>query len=296
MNQSELRPNEILQTLGVLGVQSVTPVHGGYGTAIWRVEARGTVYALRVFRPEQHAVSRLEAIAMQAAGAAGLSVPHIHAAGDWHGHPAMLISWCEGRPMLQAVLRQPWKTWSIAVSFGRMHARLHRVTAPDEMQARRSNWPEWAGGSGDEALQARLRALPQRHDVLIHLDYHPMNVLMAGATVAAVIDWTNAHAGDPRADVARTLTILRFAPVNRSLQRVLLAPLRRLLAAGWLYGYTREAGPLADMAPFYAWAAAVLRADTVPKFVRPETSGTHPDLASMDRWVAFWRRRISPPL
>ena len=129
-----------------------------------------------------------------------------------------------------------------------------------------------------------------------HLDYHPMNVLMAGATVAAVIDWTNAHAGDPRADVARTLTILRFAPVNRSLQRVLLAPLRRLLAAGWLYGYTREAGPLGDMAPFYAWAAAVLRADTVPKFVGPETSGTHPDLASMDRWVAFWRRRISPPL
>lgn len=296
MKRPELKPSEILRSLGIEEVQSSTPVHGGYDTAIWRVVAKGQAYALRVFRPEQQGVSLLESTAIQAAGAGGIPVPRVHTTGEWNGHPAMLISWCQGRPMLEEALRQPWKMWSMAVSLGRMHARLHRVTAPTEMQERRGNWLEWAGGSGDEALQARLRAIPQRHDVLIHMDYHPLNVLMDGNTVTAVIDWTNAHAGDPRADLARTLTILRLAPVHRGLQRVLFAAIRRLLAAGWLDGYTQEAGPLGDMAPFYAWAGAIMRTDWSVKIGRPGISVTRKDLEPMDRWVSFWRQRISPSL
>lgn len=296
MNQSQLNPMEILRSLGVEDVQAVAPVHGGYDTAMWRVEAKGKAYALRVFRPEQQGVSALESVAMEAAAAAGIAVPRVHATGDWGGRPVMLISWCPGRPMLEEALRQPWRMGSIAASFGRMQARLHGVTAPAALRGQRGDWQDWAGGSGDVALQARLRALPQRRDVLIHLDYHPLNVLTDGTRVTAVIDWSNAHAGDPRADVARTMTLLRLAPANRGLQRILSAPIRRVLAAGWLRGYTQVAGPLGDMAPFYTWAAAAMQADMAAKIGRPGIELTHKDLEPIGRWVARWRQRIRPPL
>src|SRR5438046_2076220 len=80
-----------------------------------------------------------------------------------------------------------------------------------------------------------------RRDVLLHLDFHPLNVLVSGKQVSAVLDWANARAGDPRADVARSYSILVVAPPRQSRAVELL---RRLLAAAYRRGYEREAGPL----------------------------------------------------
>src|SRR5438132_39917 len=41
---------------------------------------------------------------------------------------------------------------------------------------------------------------------LLHLDYHLLNVMTDRSRVTGVLDWTNARAGDPRADLARTFT------------------------------------------------------------------------------------------
>ena len=72
-----------------------------------------------------------------------------------------------------------------------------------------------------------------------------------------MLDWTNARAGDPRADYARTLTILRLdsgtdSPLGLSVLRV--------FEAGWRSGYRRIMGRTSDMAPYYAWAGAVMPA------------------------------------
>jgi len=73
---------------------------------------------------------------------------------------------------------------------------------------------------------------------------------MAGLDVTAVIDWINTCAGDPRADVARTLTLLLLAPVYRGWQRVLVSPIRRLLASGWLRGIRQSPAPLLTWLPY----------------------------------------------
>ncbi|HEY3368229.1 MAG TPA: phosphotransferase [Symbiobacteriaceae bacterium] len=287
--QSAVNPIELLQAIGIHEVNSVRPVTGGLDTAIWRVDSGGSAYALRVFRPVQAGTAALESAAMSAAATAGIPVPLLHTAGEWNGRPYMLLSWCEGRPMAREMLRQPWHLWSMAVCAGRMQARLHRVVAPPEIKQRR-NWMDW--GKCDPGLLATLRALAVNNEALLHGDFHPLNVLMSGTTVTAVIDWTTACAGDPRADVARTLTILLLAPVYRGWERVLFSPIRRLLAAGWLRGYTAESGPLADMAPFYVWAGIVLRTDFAAKIGRPGLTLAEADLRPIDRWVEAWRRRM----
>ena len=56
-------------------------------------------------------------------------------------------------------------------------------------------------------LHDRLHAIPFEGRSLVHFDLHPENVVMA-ADGPVVIDWTNAHGGDPDADLALTWLIL----------------------------------------------------------------------------------------
>jgi aminoglycoside phosphotransferase (APT) family kinase protein len=56
-------------------------------------------------------------------------------------------------------------------------------------------------------LHERLHAIPLDAGSLVHFDLHPDNVLMSPSG-PVVIDWTNAHAGSPDADVAMTWIIL----------------------------------------------------------------------------------------
>ena len=68
--------------------------------------------------------------------------------------------------------------------------------------------------------------------MLLHLDYHPLNVLGEAGAISGVLDWTNADGGDPRADVARTGAILRFLPDNPTWTLQRNAHVRRLLLHG----------------------------------------------------------------
>jgi Phosphotransferase enzyme family len=74
------------------------------------------------------------------------------------------------------------------------------------------------------ALHERLHAIPFEGRSLLHFDLHPENVLMSRGR-PVVIDWTNAHAGDPAADLAMTWLILETSggPPGRLAARVFLS-------------------------------------------------------------------------
>lgn len=285
-------PALVLRGLGIDDAAEIKPVSGGNDTAIWRVRVKDRDFALRVFRPEQEGTLLYEAAAMSAAAHSGATVPSVHARGIVDGRPAMLISWCEGAPMLQAVVGNPQSARSLGSEFGRMHARLHRVAAPPALRERRSNVLGWYGDV-DPAVLERLQAMNLRTDVLLHMDYHPLNVMAHNGAVAGVIDWTNAHAGDPRLDVARSVTILRITPFADPLERAGFRKAGRVIVDGYLDGYQQEAGPLGDMAPFYAWAGEILRKDWAYKIGRPGMAITEQHLAPARRWVAAWKWRMN---
>lgn len=283
-------PTDILHTLGVVGPERVIPVSGGADTLIWRVEAAGQVSALRLFRSEQAAMTQREVAAMAAASSAGLPVPRVYAEGMWRGRPVLHMSWMPGGPLRDEFRANPWRARALGVQFGRAQAAIHAVSPPAALLAHPTPWIAWA--NPDDALRDCLLAAARGPDVLLHLDFHPMNVLVADGRVSAVLDWANARAGDPRADLARTASILRFAPLDPGVPRPLGSLLRRLFIAGWRHGYREIAGSIGGMAPFYAWAGAVMIRDLMPRLGRPELPWLNPQfLERVRQWADGWRER-----
>ena len=294
MPEADIDPAAVLAALGLTEATAITPVSGGWDTTIWRVEHGGTAYALRLFRAEQTATCRREVLAMGAATAAGLPVPRVHAEGVWQARPALLLDWCPGLPLTRALEARPARLLSLGAAFGRMQAAVHAVRAPAGLAEGRPDWIAWAGPE-EAALQARLRALALRPDALLHFDYHPLNVMADGRRISGVLDWANAAAGDPRADVVRTFTILRLVPFAPG------TPLRerfgrRLLELSWRRGYRQVAGPPGDLTLFAAWAGAVMVRDLAPKLGRPGIWLQPHHLDRIRRWTAAQKRRAGLPL
>lgn len=275
-----LDPFAILQALGVSDATSVTRAEGGSDTAIWRVTRPDGHYALRLFHAGDEDGCAIERAAMAAASAAGLPVPAVHAAGAWGERPALLLTWLSGRTLLDELKSRPWRARALGVAFGRTQAALHTLVAPSPLNARPDGWIRWLGPTYPE-LAARLRQEPQR-GALLHLDYHPLNVLTDGQRITGVLDWRNALAGPPKADAARTLAILvvdRYG--NPSLAERIV---RWRFARGWRAGYEQVAGPLGDMRLYNAWAGAVMLRDLAAK-------RDAADLARIAQWTAReWTR------
>src|SRR5690349_20043383 len=180
-----LDPKAIIKSLGITDVTAIAPVQGGMDTSLWRVEHGSTTSALRVFRADQSATFQREVEAMEIAHRAGLPVPTIQAASAWQDRPALLLSWCKGVPLLDAARRQPWRILSLGKAFGHTQAQIHHISGGTRHLQQRASWIEWAGPQ-DEQFKTTLQQIAQPDPALLHLDYHPLNVLTDGKQITAV--------------------------------------------------------------------------------------------------------------
>jgi aminoglycoside phosphotransferase (APT) family kinase protein len=277
---SGANPRAILDALGYTEATTITPINGGRDTTIYRVEHNGNAYALRVFRPEQLVTSRREVLVMRAASAGGVPVPRVHADGVCEGRPVLLLDWCEGMMVVEALGRWTERATALGAICGEMLASIHTVTAPVADQGH--GWLAWSGLAPDDPLYQRLIA-EGRTDRLLHLDYHPLNILTDGRRMTAVLDWANAHAGDPRADLARTIAILRLDagdlhPGAR--------PILRAFERGLRAGYERFAGPPDHMPLFHIWAGRAMLHDLAPRLADNPAQA-----ARIRRWIHLWELR-----
>jgi aminoglycoside phosphotransferase (APT) family kinase protein len=263
----------------------------GADSLVWRVEAAGRALALRVQQTGYERVAARELACLLGASWAGLPVPGVEAALTWQGRPVLLMEWAPGRALLDELARRPAAWLAAGRSFGRLQARVNATRAPPELVA---EGPRWIGRAGDPHadLQELLRRATGGSDRLLHLDFHPLNVTARGFELTGILDWSNASAGDPRADYARTLSILRLDP---GVARLPL-PVRLLVGVferAWAAGYRAAAGRPHGLAPFLAWAGAYLLADLGRRYGPPD-SPRHP-LHRAVLWTGHWRARSGLP-
>jgi aminoglycoside phosphotransferase (APT) family kinase protein len=289
--QIDLDPRAILRSLGFRGARSIERATGGADTAIWRIERGGEAYALRVFRADQSDVAGREVLAMKAAAAGDVPVPVLYAQGTWGDRPALLLSWCSGAPLSHALREHPENLDRLGVAFGEMQARLHAVPAPDGLGHPDEGWISGWLPETSRRLHRRFQAVSRQRASLLHLDYHPSNVLTDGQRITGVLDWANTCGGDPRADLARTLTILRLTPMPSAARRPGLVALRRRLERAWRQGYKQAGGAFDEMAPFYAWGGFAIAEDLTKRVGIPEHGVTALRLARMRRWATLWMQR-----
>jgi len=172
--------------------------------------------------------------------------------------------------------------------FGRLQARLHAVPAPAELAADAPR--DWLSRVLPRhlALAERLQDAGTASDTLVHLDYHPLNVIVDG-TETAVIDWAYSAAGDMRADLALTAVALEIAPSpRRSRLRPLERLSRRLAVRAWRAGYRDVAGDVPDYQPFMAWACAFRYRVTDATLGRPGVWATPQDQEQLQRHIDRW--------
>jgi aminoglycoside phosphotransferase (APT) family kinase protein len=198
-----------------------------------------------------------EAVALAAARRAGAPVPAVYERLSLNGRPGAVIDRLDGTDLLTKLGHRPLSVWSVGRTLGQLHARLHRIRAPDELPALRDEVRSRLGSelvppNVREPALARLDELPDGEQ-LCHGDFHPANLLPTPAGYA-VIDWTNGARGHPAADVARTRLLLVGGEVPADAPRTvrrLDAVGRRLLLAAYLRAYRKEL-PL-DLALVERW-------------------------------------------
>jgi aminoglycoside phosphotransferase (APT) family kinase protein len=151
-----------------------------------------------------------EARTIAYAGEHGYPVPKIHEVRA--GGTEIVMERIEGPMMMDKMMREPWRASRYCRELADLHDRLHVIPAPP--------WLPDAGG-----------------DRLVHLDLHPMNVMMTAAG-PVVIDWTNAARGEPLLDVGVTLVLMTCPRVpGPDLLNVALRPMRKQLGRSFAKRY-----------------------------------------------------------
>jgi aminoglycoside phosphotransferase (APT) family kinase protein len=113
-----------------------------------------------------------------------------------------------GPLMSDAILRRLWTLGRAAATLADLHDQLHAIAGPD-----------W------------MRQVPDGGTQFVHLDLHPLNIIVHPERGPVVIDWANGSRGDALSDVASTYVLLTCPqmPGPRALQ-LGAWPVRHLLA------------------------------------------------------------------
>jgi aminoglycoside phosphotransferase (APT) family kinase protein len=178
---------------------------------------------------------------------AGYCVPQPWAFEPSHeplGAPFLIMQRLAGGPLFAVKsFPQAFKTFSLAFfSFVRAQARLHKFN-PDSPGLRDIPHACAPGAAApgapllDRVLaliaerveqgplpglrQALARVTERAHSfraappALVHMDYHPLNVMVERVRVTGVIDWVNTDVGDRHLDAAMTAVILSSSALER---------------------------------------------------------------------------------
>jgi aminoglycoside phosphotransferase (APT) family kinase protein len=153
-----------------------------------------------------------EARVMEYAADHGYPVPAIK--GVRAGGSEIVMERVDGPMMMSVMAKQPWTLPRYASMLADLHDQLHEIPAPD-----------W------------VPRLPDDGDRLIHLDLHPMNVILSHHG-PVVIDWANAAAGEAMSDIAASCVLLTCPemPAPRLVQ-LLAQPARAYLARAFARRY-----------------------------------------------------------
>lgn len=233
----------------------------------------GQVFALDdvVLRVGWPTVLDLEGVAA-AAGATVVRVPEVLGRYDGPEASAVLLTRIDASPALMMAGLDPAAARRRGEACGRAQLALGTVAAPAGLPL---------VGPPSAVDDARL----------LHLDLHPLNILVgADHEVAAVLDWTNAAAGPPEYDRARTASILALDPAAIALGT---DPRWVAFSEGWTTAASLHEVPAAAM----AWACRYMLADLAGRYPVEDLAHVHAALERAEAaGVTAERAAASPTL
>lgn len=154
-----------------------------------------------------------EASRSRVARAAGAPTAQVFDVVKVNGRPGVVFEKLEGPLMLDAICAEPERMEQFAHTLAQLQAGLHRLPCealpPQRAHMMRRVQLGPLPARVKPGVVDILRGLPDER-MVCHGDVHPGNVILC-ADGPRLIDWFDATAGCPAADLARTVLLLRYA-------------------------------------------------------------------------------------
>jgi aminoglycoside phosphotransferase (APT) family kinase protein len=228
------------------------------------------------------------------------------------GAPFLIMERSAGRPLFSVTsFPRAFKTFSMGfIGFVRAQVRLHslgsngQIAFADVPQActsanassaitplervlhiigeRIEQGPLPGLGDALDALRRRAPRYSPAPATLVHMDYHPQNVMVNGVRVAGVLDWVNAGLGDRHLCAATTAVILSTTAMEQPRwmgENAAGNALRALFASSYLPFYHAAAPVEFERFRFAQGVAALLRLSMfgMMRVRGPESAGFRPE-------------------
>ena len=223
---------------------------------------------VKVFEPGYDpAQVDVERDSLDEAGRLGVQVCACHGEVMVDGYPGLLLERVVGDSLTKQAERNPLRIRAGARALARTQVTVHAkptekftdirdaaVSALDSEPLAFLNEPQRS------LARERISALPAG-DRLLHLDFHTENVFVQGDEYV-VIDWQTTLRGDPAADVAMTVLLIRDAelwPGTPLLKRLLVQRIRGIVLSTYLHEYQRLTGMTMDRVDAWRLPVVVLR-------------------------------------
>ena len=152
---------------------------------------------------------------MEYARGFGYPVPAVDEISD--DGTSMVLERVVGPTMVGSIKSKPWSIRRQGAMLADLHIRLHEIPGPEFLRAS-------PVGQGDR---------------LVHLDLHPLNVLI-GPKGPVVIDWPNAARGDPASDVCLAWILIEAGEIPGGVVGQALGRFRSFLINSFLARFDLE--------------------------------------------------------
>jgi aminoglycoside phosphotransferase (APT) family kinase protein len=241
-------------------------ITGGFDTTIWAFQLSGVdgdlagPLIVRVFRGEPGIVqATYETIAQNIIAGQGYPAPPVLlSCGDIDvvGNAFTIMPRVPGKVMLERVFGPG--IFGVPAKLAQMQARLHALD-PEPMRQALSDAdlpPElkgealtvdWTSAVAKTQLTGLSQAAtwidsnrpaPSVPPCICHGDFHPLNIMMEGDEVTAVIDWSSMRIADPAWDVGAAMALFGHGPIDLPGPFIpLVNAVRNRLKARYLRGY-----------------------------------------------------------
>ncbi len=195
------------------GASFDTVVARGNTSDVYAVGADAVVKVPRPGVPEHW--TDIEAELASTAHELGLPTPMVLDVIEVGGRRSIVFERVEGPSMAEELVANPRRCDEMARAMAAIQADLHRATAPESMPTVADRVAEKIAAADELAADERASAADTLAGLaggtsICHGDVHPGNILV-GADGLMVIDWFDAAAGPPVADVVRSSLLLRLS-------------------------------------------------------------------------------------
>jgi aminoglycoside phosphotransferase (APT) family kinase protein len=213
----------------------------------------------------------------------------------YFGGPFLVRTQVRGPTLLRTVLHRPWRLYHASVQMAEAQVRLHRLptcdfpTLPgcflfrrlDEMSSAIREYGLRGLRSGIDWLTTH-RPDPPKDRRILHLDFHPLNLIEDANRSLVVLDWNEADLGDPHADVGTTVMLMDCLPTVRvtRLERLAILAGRFFFQRWYLRAYRRHLPLDENKLSYYRAFAAFCRLCNYGRWLQdgPQINGHKPAL------------------